>query len=316
MSLILRPTPLHRLDAISDQLGLDLWIKRDDLTGFALGGNKGRKLEFLIAQAIEIGAEAVVTCGAAQSNFIRQLGAACSKVGIECHAVVMAMPFEFEPPHELGLKTSGGNCLLNEILGVNLYFEPDGTWDDLYQRARELAEKLEKKGRKVFRIPIGGSSALAAYAFTLAADEISQQAPPFDEIVVATSSGSTQTGLTWAYRGTATKVTGIACDPEPDIVVDFIELAAQLDLLLGTCKQLSAQDFYIHFDAVGPGYGVPSLEGNQVLQEVARLEGIFLDPIYSAKAFVGLKQLAQAGRLSDRVLFWHTGGIPAIFAMP
>lgn len=317
--LILAPTPLHRLDALSAELNLDLWIKRDDLTGFAMGGNKGRKLEYMIADAMRSGADMVVTCGSLQSNFIRQLGAACAKVGLKCAAAVMTLPFASYngSPGLPPMRGDSGNVLLDEVLGVELRRFPDGTWEEMYDQAEAIAKEYEAKGRRVYRIPIGGSSGLGAYAFVHAAEELKAQAPqPFDWIVFASSSGSTQTGLGWAFHGTTTKVLGMACDPEPDLVDDFAALAVELEKVVGSAKGMTATDFRLNLDFVGPGYGIPSPAGNAAIRELARKEGIFLDPVYSGKAFSGLLALARAGDVSGRVLFWHTGGLPSLFAMP
>lgn len=312
--LILAPTPLHRLDRLSEELGLDLWVKRDDLTGFAFGGNKGRKLEYLMADVLASGANAVVTCGSVQSNFIRQLGAACSRFGIRCAAATMAVPYEDEPPAIASVRFDSGNVVLDRLLGVELDIHADGTWEELYALAEELALQLEGEGNRVYRIPIGGSSPLGAYGFVQAARETAAQAPTFDHIVFASSSGSTHTGLLYELQGSATEVLGIACDPEPEIAEDFADLAAQLDALTGEGKGLKPADFRLDFRFVGPGYGVPSEEGNAAIERMARSEGIFLDPIYSGKAFAGLLRLAEEGRVKGRVLFWHTGGTPALFA--
>jgi D-cysteine desulfhydrase family pyridoxal phosphate-dependent enzyme len=313
VSLILRPTPLHRLDRLSKKLGVELWIKRDDLTGFAMGGNKGRKLEYLMADALKRGADTVVTCGSAQSNFIRQLGAACAALELKCAAAVMKLPFEEQKPIGRALSAQGGNQELDRILGVELHLFDDGDWDELYARAGDLAQRLRTEGRNVYEIPIGGSSALGAYAFTRAAVEI-QAAEPFDWIVTASSSGSTQTGLAWAFHRSSNRVLGVACDPEPDIAEDFSRLGLDLDQLTGTEKGLQPSDFEIDFRFVGPGYGVPSFEGDAAITALAQSEGIFLDPIYSGKAFACLLHRLNEGSLPGRVLFWHTGGAPALFA--
>jgi len=311
--LICAPTPVHRLDRLSAELGVDLWIKRDDLTGFALGGNKGRKLEYLLGAALESGADTVVTCGAAQSNFIRQLGAACSVVGLRCVAVVMSLPYDVSPAVGRRLADSGGNVLLDELLGVELRVAPDGTWDSLYSLAEQAAVELVAAGRAVYRVPVGGSSPLGAFAFVRAAEELAAQAAPFDAIVFASSSGSTQVGLTRYFLGSSTRVLGIACDPEPDIADDFAVLAERLAELDGG-PPLGREAFEVNLDYVGEGYGIPSPAGQAAIERLARREGIFLDPIYSAKAFAGLLDLVGRGELSGRVLFWHTGGIPALFA--
>lgn len=314
--LALLPTPIHRLDQLSMELGLDLWIKRDDLTGFALGGNKGRKLEYLLPAALERGADTIVTCGAIQSNFIRQLGAACRRVGLRCVAAVMNLPYEDALPEAPMLESHGGNVLLDELLGVELHRMPNGTWDELYDAAEALAKSEEKKGRRVYRIPVGGSSGLGAAAFVFAGQEVIQQSPSFDWIVTASSSGSTQTGLTIAMQSTQTKVLGICSDPEPELVDHFAELSQDVATETGWDCALPASAFHLNTSYVGPGYGVPSPEGNAALRRVAQSEGVFLDPIYSAKAFAGLIDLAQKGEISGRVLFWHTGGIPTLFSAP
>lgn len=330
VQLIQAPTPLHRLEHASKDLGLDLWIKRDDLTGFAMGGNKGRKLEYLLADVLAQGAQTVVTCGAMQSNFIRQLGAACAVFGIKCAAAVMKMPYEHEPPSEDGLWSESGNVTLDKWLGVDLHVYPDGEWDELYTRMEDLAQEFERRGQVVYRIPVGGSSPLGAYAFWEAGLELAAESPPplvhrgrgqggggsgaFDWIVFASSSGSTQVGLSHRFRGTQTKVLGVLSDPEPEMADDFATLSAGLSLLIGEVP-LKAEEFQVNLDAVGPGYGIPSEDGNKAISYLARTEGIFLDPIYSGKAFGALMALAKSGEIGGRVCFWHTGGVPALFAM-
>lgn len=302
---------------MSDTLGIDLWVKRDDLTGFALGGNKGRKLEYLIAAALDEGAQAVVSCGSTQSNFVRQLGGACARFGLRCGAAVMDKPFDGPAgkPPDIHLPNGGGNLLVDEILGVDVHRFPDGTWEELYAHAEAVAVGYERQGLRVYRIPIGGSSPLGAYGFLVAADELRAQAEPFDQIVVASSSGSTHSGLTYAYHGERTRVIGISADPEPGLVEEFSELCAGLDEMLGAAKNVRPEDFDLRLDFVGLGYAVPSVAGNEAIIQMARQEGIFLDPVYSGKAFAGLIALAQRGELPGRTLFWHTGGSPSLFAV-
>lgn len=311
--LCLLPTPIHRLDGLSEELGLELWIKRDDLTGFALGGNKGRKLEYMIADALAKNAEVVVTCGAVQSNFVRQLAAACSRYGIVCAAAVMDLPFEDAPPEGPRLNPEIGNPQLDRLLGADLRHFPDGPWELLYEHAEAIAKEYESKRKRVYRVPIGGSSPLGAYAFYEAGCELQAQTDPFDWIVAASSSGSTQTGLAYAFRGTETKVLGVCSDPEPEIVEDFAELGEGLAKILDR-PPLEAADFRLTTEFVGPGYGVPSEAGNAAIARLAQTDGVFLDPIYSGKAFAALVVLAERGDLTGRVLFWHTGGLPTLFA--
>jgi D-cysteine desulfhydrase family pyridoxal phosphate-dependent enzyme len=314
--LIQAPTPLHRLDRLSADLDVDLWIKRDDLTGLAMGGNKGRKLEYLVADAIHQKATAVVTCGALQSNFIRQLGAAAQLFNIRAAAAVMSLPYEDQPADKVGrLKDQSGNTLLNNILGVDVRVLPDGDWDELYRHQEALAREYEAAGEKVYRIPIGGSSALGALAFVDAGHEIQQQIQDVDWIVTASSSGSTQTGLTTAYKHLATRVLGISSDPEPEMVDDFAMLSAKLVDLIPHLPVLAAQDFHFSTDFVGPGYGIPSCDGMSAIETLARREGIFLDPIYSAKAFAALLSMVKAKEIGGRIVFWHTGGLPTLFAL-
>lgn len=315
VSLIQLPTPLHRLDRLSAELGIDLWIKRDDLSGFGGGGNKGRKLEYLLADAIDKGAEVIVTCGTTQSNFVRQLGAACAVFKIGCAAATMALPYEDAPPTAPALEPVGGNVFLDELLGVDLRVYPDGDWDALYAHAENLAKEYEAKGKRVYRVPIGGSSRLSAYGLYKAGEEIRQQSPqPFDWIVFGSSSGSTHTGLTYAFHGSNTRILGISSDPEPEILEEFAAMGVGLAEILGV-PPLTAADFSMDFDYVGPGYAAPSEAGNEAILRLARTEGIFLDPVYSGKAFAGLLDRAAKGTITGRVLFWHTGGLPSLFAM-
>jgi D-cysteine desulfhydrase family pyridoxal phosphate-dependent enzyme len=315
LPLILAPTPLHSLPKLSQQLGIDLWIKRDDLTGFAMGGNKGRKLEYLVAEAIGQGADTIVTCGSIQSNFIRQLGVACAMHGLSCEAAVMALPYVSveERSSERGLSDTGGNVLLDDLVGVRLHVHPDGTWDELYGITGSLARQLSAAGRKVYEVPVGGSSPLGAYAFYQAGLELGDSR--FDWIVFASSSGSTHTGLAYAFHGTKTRILGIACDPEPDLVDDFQELYEGLESLIGKPRPMVREKWLLNLDFVGAGYGIPSEAGNAAIGLLARTEGIFLDPIYTGKAFAGLVDLAKRGDIHGRILFWHTGGLPALFAM-
>ena len=313
VSLILAPTPLHRLDRMSDELGIDLWIKRDDLTGFAMGGNKGRKLEYQIGEALKQGATTIITCGAAQSNFVRQLAAACARFNIKFIAIVMPLPYEFEPV-DGGLKPEGGNILLDHILGAEVRMMPNGTWDAMFDETKRVAEECRRSGEIVYEIPIGGSSPLGAFAFYEAGLELLKQDPTFDLVIGASSSGSTQTGLTYAFAGTPTRFYGIACDPEPDMVHEFATLAQGIDNITGMSRNLKANDFDFDLRFVGPGYGVPSEGGTNAIEKLARMEGIFLDPVYSGKAFHGLLEMAKNYELPNRVCFWHTGGSPALFA--
>lgn len=315
ISLIQAPTPLHRLHQISDDLGLDLWIKRDDLTGLALGGNKGRKLEYILPDIISSGAETVVGCGSMQSNFIRQLGAVCAMHGLQCEVAAMSLPYSASSgmPNQRGLSDKGGNVLLDELFGVTLHHIENGEWEQLYAAAEDIALKLEREGKKVYRVPVGGSSPLGGYAFFAAAEELNSQAPPFDFIITASSSGSTQAGLTYAFHRSNTKLVGMAADPEDTLIEDVLRVGSGLSDLLNV-EPLGEHEFDLRLDWAGDAYGIRSQAGNNAIGYVAKREGIILDPIYTGKAFAGLIDLAKSKELQGRVLFWHTGGTPALFA--
>lgn len=313
--LIVRPTPLHLLERVSEDLGHEIWIKRDDLTGFAMGGNKGRKLEFLLADAMAKGATCLIGCGARQSNFIRQMGAAANMFGLRCVALCMRLPYEeaFGKPDGRDLSSSG-NPLLDNIAGVELETLPDGTWDELFEAMQKRAEQLEAEGENVYVIPVGGSSVLGSYAYNRAGIEIDGQIEEnFDWIVTPTSSCSTHAGLAYFYYQTETKVQGIACDPEEDLLDELARLATELEQLTGAGKAMSREEFLLNRDYVGPGYGVPSPAGLEAIAYLMKLEGILLDPIYSGKAFSGLLGLIESGEISGRICFLHTGGLPALF---
>lgn len=310
--LCVLPTPMHPLPRLSHALGVEVWIKRDDLTGFVGGGNKGRKLEYLASHLLEVGADTMVVCGSLQSNFVRSAGGLCALLGIRCVAAVMSLPYDAEfgrpaghPPEE------GGNVELDRILGVRLEVVPDGPWEALFQAAADIAERERASGHTVYEVPIGGSSPLGAYGFVQAAAEAQES---FDHIIVPTSSGSTHAGLAWHFHGSSTQVHGIACDPEPDLLDDVVRLCAGLDEMHGQVKRIESGGLLLHRDWVGSGYGVPSQAGQAALKRLAREEGVFLDPVYSAKAMSGLIGLATQGALSGRVLFWHTGGFPTVCA--
>lgn len=311
LDLCVLPTPIHRLNWLSDHLGADIWIKRDDLTGFALGGNKGRKLEYLMAQAQDMGATVVVGAGANQSNFIRQLAAACGVIGVRCVAVTMAAPYQ-SPDRSHGGGWVGGNELLDPWLPIERRVFADATWDDLTRYSEQVAEELTKAGETVFLLPIGGSSPIGVHSFVEAGREI-EAVGPFDWIVTASSSGSTQVGLAHAVQGSETRVLGISADPEPEIVDDLLDLSAAYCNEFGGTP-LTRGDIHFDLDYVGEGYGVPNGAAVAAMDLLMQTAGIFLDPIYSGKAFSGLLGNLRSGRIGGRILFWHTGGVPTMFA--
>jgi 1-aminocyclopropane-1-carboxylate deaminase/D-cysteine desulfhydrase-like pyridoxal-dependent ACC family enzyme len=310
------PTPLHRLQRASQDLGIDLWTKRDDLTGFAGGGNKGRKLEFLIAQALDEQAEVIVSSGSSQSNFLRQLACACSMFGIRCVAATMDLPYDKAAGKPAGdPHPTGGNRVLDELFGLEMRVFPDDDWEVLFAHVDAIADELRKTGLRASIFPTGGSTPLGAYGFFMAGKELEAQArEPFDWIVVPTSSCSTHAGVAYCFHGKPTRVIGISCDPEPELTADLWRLAAGLDTITGADKLMVREDFNLRLGYVGPGYGVSSPAGEEAFEYMWRQEGILLDPVYSAKTFAGLLDLVLKSEISGRVLFWHTGGLPTLFA--
>ena len=298
---------------MSEHLGIDLWIKRDDLTGFAFGGNKGRKLEYLIPSIIESSADVVICSGSSQSNFVRQLGVACQMIGVKCIGVVMHLPFEGDGPSTNWLPMkNGGNLMIDHMVGMEVRVLPDATWDELSDSVLEVKAELEADGHKPYVVPVGGSSVLGAYSFVQAAKEVDGH--DFDSILFASSSGSTHVGLAYHFWGCKTKIIGAACDPEPELPNDLSELAYALEEEMKEGKFLNPSDFIFPLDWVGEGYGIPSEKGSAAHQLLMKKEGIPLDPVYTAKAFSALLDLAAEGQLGRKVCFWHTGGIPALFA--
>lgn len=310
------PTPLHRLPRASRDLGIDLWMKRDDLTGFAGGGNKGRKLEFLMADALERKIEVIVSAGSVQSNYLRQLSCACHMFGIHCAAAAMELPYDPVAGKPEGRKVvNGGNRVLDEMFGLDMRVFPDGTFEQNDENAWSIVREFEAQGKKVMKLPTGGSTPLGAYGYYTAGQEFDAQCKDaFDYVVTASSSGSTHAGLGYYFHGHKTKLIGVSCDPEPEMVNDLSELANGLDEIVGLGWKMSPSDFDFRLGYYGPGYGVHGEEGDAAIEYLIKTEGILLDPIYTGKAFAGLLDLARKREIGGRVCFWHTGGLPTLFA--
>ncbi len=304
------PTPLHPMPRMSAALGgPELWIKRDDLTGLAFGGNKTRKLELLLADAQAGGARTLLTTGAVQSNHCRQTAAAAAHFGFGC---VLVLPGQ--PPKEAAAWT--GNLLLDDILGAEVL------WAGQQERDQALAEafhRCQADGRRPYLIPYGGSNALGAAAYAYAVAELSEQGAPFDRIVLATSSGGTQAGLLAGARlyGYPAKITGISVDPPaPALKRHVAQLAKEIGALLGCPLDLRPEEVDVFDDYLGGGYGVMGDSERQSVALFARSEGVLLDPVYTGRAAAGLIDLIRRQVIGpkERVLFWHTGGTPALFA--
>lgn len=307
------PTPLEPMKRLSTVLGgPELWIKRDDQTGLATGGNKTRKLELLIAEALAQGADVVLTVGAAQSNHCRQTAAAAARAGLESVLVLRGGAL----PRELWT----GNLLLDDLLGARFWWSGD---EDPLLAMDAAVEAERAAGRKPYAIPYGGSNAVGAAAYALAFEELWDQMASldvyFDRVVFATSSGGTQAGLivgagACGYRG---QVLGISVDKTSRHLGEMVAaLLAPTATRLGLDPDSIAGDVQIDDGHLGGGYGVVTGAEREAVRLVARREGILLDPVYTGKAMAGLLDLVRRGEIgaSEKVLFWHTGGLPALFA--
>jgi D-cysteine desulfhydrase len=287
-------------------------MKRDDLTGLALGGNKTRKLEFLIGEALAQGCDTLITGGASQSNHCRQTAAAAAACGLSCHLVLGG-----EPP-----ATPEGNLLLDQLFGAVLHWTGELRKGE---RIPEVAESLRSAGRKPYVVPYGGSNTTGAIGFVEAvrelADQLSRLGESITHIVFASSSGGTQAGLTVGQSlfGLDCRLIGIGIDKGASGEVPFDEHVAQLANAtaerLGVKDRFSASELIIRNDYLGEGYGVVGERERRAIRMVAQTEGILLDPVYTGRTMGGLIDMIERGELSrdDSVLFWHTGGTPALF---
>ena len=307
-----RPTPIEPLDRLSDHLGGPrLFVKRDDCTGLATGGNKTRKLEFLLGEAIEAGADAVVTVGAPQSNHVRQTAAAAARTGLACHVLLE----RWRPPGTTDyLRT--GNVLLDELFGAAIEWCDPGT--DLATASEQACQRLAANGRRPYLVPIGGSTATGALGYVDAAVEISSQPRGFDHVVVATGSAGTHAGLLAGLRALDVDlpVLGVSVKRRAERLAKTVAaLADETADKLGT-PSVATGAVVVDDRSVGPGYGEPDDSTVEAIELTARLEGLLLDPVYTGKAMAGMIRRIRDGSFapSDRVLFLHTGGTQALYA--
>lgn len=307
------PTPLEPLPRLTAHLGgPQLWVKRDDQTGLATGGNKTRKLEFLVAQALAQGADILITCGAAQSNHARQTAAAAARFGLACTLVLRGE----EPPQ------AQGNLLLDRWLGADVVWAGGAP---LTEKLGEVAEDLRTAGRRPYVVPYGGSNAVGACGYVAAMEELLAQCAReglhFDHIVLASSSGGTQAGLMVGARarGYAGRILGISVDPRAGALRRTLaDLATATAEYLGLRLRFAPEDFDVEDGYLGGGYGVVGERERGAIRLAARSEGLLLDPVYTGRAFGGLLDLIRHGVFApgERVLFWHTGGTAGLFARP
>jgi len=311
-----QPTPLEFMPRMSESLGGPrLWIKRDDCTGLATGGNKTRKLEFLIADAIEKGADMVVTQGAVQSNHVRQTAAAACKFGLDCHALL-----ERRVPDRADDYETTGNVLFDQMFGTSLEFRPAGL--DMNAEAMAVTEKLAAAGRKPYFIPGGGSNEIGALGYVSCAFELLDQikANNLDVgwIVLATGSAGTHAGMLAGLHaaGSTIPVMGISVRQPEDKQIAAVHKLAVLTAEQLTDTPLGVEKVIVDDGYVGAGYGQPTQGTLDAINLIARREGLLFDPVYSGKGLAGMIGLAgQNFFKSDKdVIFLHTGGAAALFA--
>ena len=304
------PTPFYRLENISRIYSKDIWIKRDDLCGVALGGNKVRKLEYLLADAQKQGCDTVFTTGGAQSNHAMLTAACTSRLGMKTILLLK----------DRGVTGHLGNLVLDEIYGAQVRMIDTDDYQDIYREMDRLGAELAAQGHKCCPIPVGGSTALGAIGYVHCVEELAAQVPEgvtIDHIVSATGSGGTTAGLLLGAKRYLpdAKVTGIGVDDDPfeEIVP---RLAAGAAELLGWDLSRRDGDFEMVYH-VGPGYAIPNPEDTPYIQELARTEGILLDPVYTGKAWAGMLRLLKEGHFpgDGPLAFVHTGGAAALFAM-
>jgi L-cysteate sulfo-lyase len=314
------PTPLEPMRRLTAELAVDgrgprLWVKREDLTGPGFGGNKLRKLDYVLQEALQRGADTLVSGGVVQSNSQRQVAVAAARLGLDCHLAVYHG--RLAPPSPDYERT--GNALLNRLFGAVLHDVP---WDgDRNGAIRALAETLQAEGRKTFVVPYGVSDPLGAVAYASTMAEISAQCAALGiapkAVVHCSGSAATQAGLVVGAKLCLpqARIVGIDIDAEPervrrDVVTYGRAAAAMLD------QSFDDADVEVVAGHAGPAYGVPHAATMEAIRLAARLEALVLDPVYSGKGLAGLVALIRSGRWTDRddVVFIHTGGAPALFA--
>ena len=309
------PTPLEQMKKFGQHLGINLWLKRDDYTGFGGGGNKARKMEFLIAEALEAKADVLITTGGHQSNHARMVAAVARHFDMES-VLVLKGPVP---------ETWQGNLLLNRLLQAKFDFIPhEDYFQVIDERIAAQAEQATARGKVPYIIPLGGATPLSTLGYANAVREMDQQfrdlgVKPPDYIVTAVGSGGTQAGLEVGVRRwwPDTRVIGISVSREKEFFFDCISRIASAGAeLLEWPYKITDKDLLVEDGFVGPGYGMPSEGGVAAIMQLAKMESVFLDPVYTGKAMDGLINLVQRGAIEQgkSVLFLHTGGQPSIFA--
>ena len=304
ISLAMLPTPMHKLENISRILGTNVWIKRDDLTGIGLGGNKVRKLEFLLADAKKKGAEVVFTTGGAQSNHAMLTAACAKKLGMTPILILK----------KRGVTERKGNQLLEYLMDTDVRFMDTDSYDDIYAEMDRIGKET---GKPYYKIPCGGSNAIGALGYVACMQEIADSGVHFDHVICAEGSGGTHAGVALGAKifMPETKTMGMMVDDDPfdEITSGIMKETAEL---LELEMEITPADVHL-LNMCGEGYAIPSEEGNAAIRMMAENEGLFLDPVYTGKAFAGLIKLAREGAFkpTDNVLFLYSGGAGGLFAV-
>jgi D-cysteine desulfhydrase len=309
-------TPIEKLSRLSEELaGPTIYMKRDDLLGLAGGGNKTRKLEFLVAEALARGADTLITCGAVQSNHCRLTLAAAVKEGLKCRLVLEErVPGSYNPQ-------SGGNNFLFRLMGVEkITVVPGGS--DMTAAMQAVADEVAGEGRKAYVIPGGGSNPVGATGYVACAEEILAQTFELginiDRIICASGSAGTHAGLVTGLCGNNSNIPVVGINvsrpkaAQEELVYDLVQETAKH---VGVASAI-ARDAVVCFDEyVGPGYSLPTPQMAEAVRMLARLEGVLIDPVYTGKAMAGLIDLVRKGtfKKDENVLFVHTGGSPALY---
>ncbi len=317
VSLAHLPTPLEYLPRLSKHLGgPDIYVKRDDCTGLATGGNKTRKLEFSMGEAVERGADTIITVGAIQSNHVRQTAAAACKLGMACEVLL---------EHRIGQPsetyTTSGNVFLDRIFGANLREHPGGTDFDVEMEI--VAEEVRAKGGTPYIIPGGASNTVGALGYVGCGIELleqfSEQDLKIDHLVTATGSAGTHAGLAVGLRGSGSDlpILGIGVNAPQDVQEERVyNLAVETAELVGAPGCVAREDIIADCNYIGPGYGEPTESMNEAVLMLARFEGLLFDPVYSGKALAGMIDYVRQGRFTkgQKIVFLHTGGSAGLFA--
>ena len=305
------PTPLQKLENLSRMFGKEIYLKRDDMTGVSLGGNKVRKLEFLLADALERGADTVMTTGGAQSNHAMLTAACANKLGMKTILLLK----------KRGVSDFLGNQILNRILGAEVEFIDTDHYSDIYEEMARRKAKLAEEGHIAYEIPVGGSTALGALGYVECFRETMEQCRALgfvpDRMCGVVGSGGTYAGLCAGadLYAPEVKVTGLAVENDP-----FERICRQLKMEIGGLLELDHilddRNVDIHYNC-GAGYGIPCPEDGEAVRFLARTEGVILDPVYTGKAFSLFLRMLKEGAFDadERIVFLHSGGAGGVFAI-